>query len=369
MNPHGSTSLFVIYRWSGLITLAILLFALVERGLSAMFLVLVLGILEVTFSFDNAVINSKVLVTMHRFWQTLFMTVGIFIAVFVVRFYLPILIVQLTAGLGFTEVINLALNDAATYGEKLHEAGPMIEAFGGTFLLMIGVSYFLDHQKDSHWLQFGRLRLEERLSAAGRFDNLTIMVMLSLSLMIFFTVGSEQKLAVFSASVIGVTLHVGLGLFGSLFGGDEEDERPSTAAAVKQKVGMAAFASFLYLEVLDASFSFDGVIGAFAITTDVFVIMAGLGTGAIWVRSMTVHLVRAKTLGTYVYLEHGAHWAILALGGIMLGKLYHVELPEVVTGCIGLFFIGLAFISSKRYARLHPEEARSSDSASVEAAA
>jgi hypothetical protein len=102
----------------------------------------------------------------------------------------------------------------------------------------------------------------------------------------------------------------------------------------------------LYLDVLDASFSLDGVIGAFAITNDVVLIMAGLGAGAFWVRSITVYLTRTGTLAKYRYLEHGAHWAILALGIIMLVKLYHIEPPEWLVGSIGLIFVITAVVSS-----------------------
>ena len=82
--------------------------------------------------------------------------------------------------------------------------------------------------------------------------------------------------------------------------------------------GKAAFFMFLYLEVLDASFSFDGVIGAFAITNDIVLMALGLGIGAMYVRSLTVYLVRQGTLDDYVYLEHGAHYAIGALAVILL---------------------------------------------------
>ena len=110
--------------------------------------------------------------------------------------------------------------------------------------------------------------------------------------------------------------------------------------------GKAGFFLFLYLEVLDAAFSFDGVIGAFAITTDPILIALGLGLiGAMFVRSLTVFLVRKGTLQDYVYLEHGAHWAIGALATILLvGIGFHVN--EVVTGLIGVAFIGAAFLSS-----------------------
>jgi hypothetical protein len=109
--------------------------------------------------------------------------------------------------------------------------------------------------------------------------------------------------------------------------------------------GKAAFFLFLYLEVLDASFSFDGVIGAFAISQDIFVIATGLGVGALYIRSLTVYLVRQGTLNDYVYLEHGAHWAIGALAVLLLVTIKY-EIPEVVTGLIGVGFIIAAFISS-----------------------
>jgi hypothetical protein len=97
--------------------------------------------------------------------------------------------------------------------------------------------------------------------------------------------------------------------------------------------------------VLDASFSFDGVVGAFAISSDILQITLGLGIGAMYIRSLTVFLVRKGTLDDYVYLEHGAHYAIGALAVILLvGIKYHI--PEIVTGLIGVAFIGLALGSS-----------------------
>lgn len=326
-----------IFFVSILLTVAAGIAVTAYGGLGALWLFLVLAVLEVTFSFDNAVVNSKILARMSPFWQALFLTVGIFIAVFLVRFILPIVIVMLPTGLGFGEVLNLAFNNPAVYGEKLAEAGPLIEAFGGTFLLMIGISYFLNHEKETHWIR----PLEKRLAPAGRIENLKVFIMLIIAAILYFTVEPHLQSAVIGASILGIILHVGLEMFGELFSQDE-----SAGKKVKQQVGLAAFASFLYLEVLDASFSFDGVIGAFAITTSVILIVAGLGVGAFWVRSLTVYLMRSGTLAKYRYLEHGAHWAILALGIIMLVKLYHVELPEWFTGSIGLIFIATAIISS-----------------------
>ena len=324
-----------IFWLSGLITLALGVWMLTHGGLVALWLFAILVVLEVTFSFDNAVINSRVLVRMSPFWQKLFLTVGIFIAVFVVRFLVPIIIVMLTSGLGFMEVVNLALNDAENYGKTLHDAAPTIDAFGGTFLIMIGISYFMDRKKDIHWLR----TVEKYLACAGNYETLKVFVMLAAAMALYFTVDDAHKTTVLIASILGTLLHLGLELFGTFF---EKRQGASTG----KLVGMAAFGAFMYLEVLDASFSLDGVIGAFAITNEIALIIAGLGAGAIWVRSLTVYLMKSGTLSKYRYLEHGAHWAILALGVIMFVKLYQVNPPEWLTGSLGLIVISIAVISS-----------------------
>lgn len=327
-----------IFAFSGLISiiLAIIVF-IYGGGLAALWLFVVLAILEVTFSFDNAVINSKILARLSPLWQKLFLTVGIFIAVFVVRFALPIFIVQLATGIGFGDVITMALNRPEEYGEHLHHAAPIIDAFGGTFLLMLGLSYFLDHEKVVHWLA----PIEKLLARAGKIRFIKLIIMAIVAVALYLTVEPELKNTVLLSSVLGIVLQFGLHSLSILF-----EKRFSSTNKAGHLVGWAAFASFMYLEVLDASFSFDGVIGAFAITSSVLLIVAGLGVGAFWVRSLTVYLMRAGTLTKYRYLEHGAHWAILALGVVMLIKLYHIELPEAVTGSLGLVFIATAVVTS-----------------------
>jgi hypothetical protein len=290
-------------------------------------LFVVLSVLEVTFSFDNAVINSRVLVKMSKFWQGIFLTVGILIAVFGVRFVLPIFIVMVPTGLGFGDVINLALNQPDNYAHALETAGPMISAFGGSFLAMIGLAYFMDPKKRTHWLA----PLEKPLAALGKIH--------------FVTVPADEKIAVLLASLTGIVLHVIIDIAGRLM-----DKKQPGASAIPQ-VGMAAFVSFMYLEVLDASFSLDGVIGAFALTSSVLLIMAGLGVGALWVRSLTVYMVRTKTLARYKFLEQGAHWAIIILGVIMFVKLYGMHPPEWFTGSVGLACIVAAVVASIYHGR------------------
>lgn len=335
----GFKGLFRIYWFAALATLLIWVFVGAELGAQALFTCVVLTLLETTLSADNAVVNSKVLITLSPAWQRAFMTVGIFIAVFVVRFALPIFIVMGTAGLAFGETLDLALNHPKEYEHELEESAPVINAFGGTFLLMIALSYFIDYQKKTHWLGF----LESYLGRLGRFDNITVFLMLLASIIIYFTVDASLHSTVLIASICAMALHIGLELLSAVMGGHEKHMQ------VKHKVGLAAFASFLYLEVLDASFSLDGVIGAFALTNSVVLIMAGLGAGAVWVRAMTIHLVRSNALAKYRFLEHGAHWAIGFLGAVMLLHLYHIELPEVIVGSLGLIFIGSAIWWSVRH--------------------
>jgi len=326
-----------IFWFSSLITVIFGVIVAVYGGLSSLWLFAILCILEVTFSFDNAVINSRILSRMSKLWQTIFLTIGIFIAVFLVRFALPILIVQLATGIPFGEVITMAFNDPERYGEEVHKAGPVIEAFGGTFLLMLGISYFLDHEKVVHWLR----PIERQLARAGRIRYIKLIFMACVAALLYLTVESELQDTVLVSSILGIVLQFGLHSLSVLF-----EKRFNSVNKAGHLVGWAAFASFMYLEVLDASFSFDGVIGAFALTSSVLLIVTGLGVGAFWVRSLTIYLMRAGTLAKYRYLEHGAHWAILALGVLMLIKLYHVELPEAVTGSLGLVFIMTAVVTS-----------------------
>lgn len=334
MVNKSSTTVLKTFFVSIILTIALGVWVIASKGLGAAWLFLILVLLEVTFSFDNAVINSRILMRMSKFWQTLFLTVGIVFAVFIVRFVLPIFIVMLSSGHGFNEVLDLAINKPVEYGATLHEAAPMINAFGGTFLLMLGISYFMDREKELHWLG----RFEKFLSKFGRFENFKVFVMLLVAMLLYATADPSHREAILIASVFGTALHIGLELFGEYFSAKQ--------SGVAKLTGMAAFASFLYLNVLDASFSLDGVIGAFAITSDIILIMAGLGAGALWVRSITVYLTRTGTLTKYRYLEHGAHWAILALGIIMLIKLYHVEPPEWFVGSVGVIFVATAITSS-----------------------
>ena len=310
-----------------------------ESGLwVALWVIVVLSVLEVSLSFDNAVVNARVLRDMTPFWRTMFLTVGILIAVFGMRLVFPIVVVAVSADISTADTVHMALNEPDRYGDTLRDAYPAISAFGGVFLLMVFLKFMFDHEKETHWLG----PFEERMSQMGKFDEIAVLVALSVVFSMLWWVPAQEQTRVFVAGVAGILLYLAVDFVGSLF---ESKEEGDAAAGVVHRAG---FSGFLYLEVLDASFSFDGVIGAFAITKDVVLIMLGLAIGAMFVRSMTVYLVNRGTLEAYVYLEHGAHYAIGALATIMLlGSVYHV--PEVIAGLIGVVFIAASVVSSLSY--------------------
>jgi len=308
--------------------------------MTALFLVIVLGIMEVSLSFDNAVVNASVLKDMDEKWRQLFLTVGILIAVFGMRLVFPIVIVAVATGLGIFEVIQMALQTPAEYSRHLMESHAGIAAFGGMFLLLVFLSFMFDDEKDVHWLGV----IEEKMALLGRLEVMNIFIALAvlLGLQWILPIDDETRMTVLVAGLGGIVLYIAVSSLDVFF----EDEAAGKAAVNTAKRN--GLAGFLYLEVLDASFSFDGVIGAFAITSDVVIIMLGLAIGAMFVRSLTIHLVHKGTLDEYVFLEHGAHYGIGALAIIMLLSI-HWHISEIITGLIGVTFIGLSVYSSIRH--------------------
>ena len=343
-----------IFGWSYAVTIVALVVAFLYGGFTALILCAILGVLEISLSFDNAVVNATVLERMDPFWQRIFLTIGIVIAVFGMRLVFPLVIVGVTANLNPIEAFTLALqqkpeSDPTSYAALLNAAYPQIAAFGGMFLFMLFLDWMFT-ERDIKWLVW----LEKPLAKIGQLSRLSI-VLAIVALVLLAEFLAEDPAVVLVAGALGLVTYLlvnGLGDFFDQAAGIDENgietvsSNGSGPSQLAKATGKAGFFLFLYLEVLDAAFSFDGVIGAFAITTDPILIALGLGLiGAMFVRSLTVFLVRKGTLADYVYLEHGAHWAIGALSVILLvGIGYHVN--EVVTGLIGVAFIGAAFASS-----------------------
>jgi uncharacterized protein len=351
------------FGWSFAVTALGLVAAVLYGGWTAFGIVAILSVLEISLSFDNAVVNAGILKKMSAFWQKIFLTIGVLIAVFGMRLVFPVVIVAISAKIGPIEAVDLAFNDAERYEQLVTDAHPSIAAFGGMFLLMIFLDFIFE-DRDIKWLGW----LERPLAKLGKIDMLSVciaLIVLLVSAMTFATqahqhAGHADKAAtVLLSGVAGLITYLVVGGLSGYFENriEEEEEREHEAeeeakksgkkVSATQLVGKAAFFMFLYLEVLDASFSFDGVIGAFAITNDIVLMALGLGIGAMYVRSLTVYLVRQGTLDDYVYLEHGAHYAIGALAVILLVTIQY-QISEIITGLVGVVLIAWSFWSSVR---------------------
>jgi hypothetical protein len=367
------------FGWSFGITAAGLALAGVLWGAKGLAIVAILSVLEISLSFDNAVINAGILRKMNAYWQKIFLTVGVVIAVFGMRLVFPVVIVAITAKLSPWEAVQVAINDHDRYESLVTGAHPAIAAFGGVFLLMIFLDFIFE-EREHQWLSW----LEKPLAKLGKLDMLSVVIALTALLVTSMTLatdvahdGGDKSATVLLSGVAGLITYLVVGGISGYFedrledGEDGEDGDGAVAsggastAAVVGLAGKAAFFMFLYLEVIDASFSFDGVIGAFAITNDIFEMALGLGIGAMYIRSLTVYLVRQGTLDDYVYLEHGAHYAIGALAGILLVTI-KFEINEVITGLVGVVLIGASYWSSVvRNRREGESSGQSNDKAEV----
>ncbi|CAG7629203.1 DUF475 domain-containing protein [Actinacidiphila bryophytorum] len=358
------------FGWSFGITAAGLALAGVLWGGKGLAIVAILSVLEISLSFDNAVINAGILRKLNTFWQKMFLTVGVLIAVFGMRLVFPIIIVAITAKLSPWEAVRVAIDDHDRYEALVTGAHPAIAAFGGMFLLMIFLDFIFE-EREITWLGW----LEKPLARLGKLDMLSVVIALVALVIAATTVATgvpvhgghgtiDKAETVLLSGVGGLITYLVVGGISGFFEerleedeDDDEDEdgedgqaaEPAANGPTKAQVaglaGKAAFFMFLYLEVIDASFSFDGVVGAFAISNDIFEIALGLGIGAMYIRSLTVFLVRKGTLDDYVYLEHGAHYAIGALAVILLVTIKY-DVSEVITGLVGVVLIAASYWSS-----------------------
>src|SRR5437764_11730695 len=301
----------------------------------------ILAVMEVSLSFDNAVVNASVLKTWSPFWKKLFLGVGILVAVFGMRLLFPLAIVAVAADLGLAEVWRLALENPQAYSMHLTNHHAEVAAFGGMFLLLVFLNFLFDEEKEHHWLG----HVEEKLGSLGKVSSVSVLIALGGLMASLGLVNEASMLAVLLSGLWGILVYIGVDVLSNLM-----EKSEAGAAGVGGMVVKGGIGGFLYLEVLDASFSFDGVIGAFAITNDVVIIMLGLAIGAMFVRSLTVFLVEKGTLQEFVFLEHGAHYAIGILALIMFASVEY-EIPEWFTGLSGVAFILVSLWSSIRYKR------------------
>jgi uncharacterized protein len=298
-------------------------------------IVIILALLEISISFDNAVVNATVLKQMTPIWQRRFLTWGILIAVFGMRIIFPIGIVAVLAEMNPIAATMMAIQDPQRYAQIMLSSHHEVAAFGGAFLMLVALKYFFDSEKSVHWLR----RIEKHLVRLGHLEAseiaLTLLTLIGFALML----PSEKQFGFLLSGVVGVLCFVMVESLGEHL----KKTGLSHGDLNRQSAGM-----FLYLEVLDASFSFDGVVGAFAITNNVLIIAVGLGIGAFFVRSLTLLLVKNKTIDTYPFLEHGAFYAVGFLAMVMFfSTIFHI--PEIATGGISALILGLSLVASHRF--------------------
>jgi hypothetical protein len=328
---------FRIFVFSALTTIGAVIGVLIGKGLEAMFVTLVLVAVELAFSFDNAIVNAKVLKHLSSFWQTMFLTIGAAVAIFGMRLVFPVILVVLTAGLGWREVVDLALNQPHLYAEKLESSHVELSAFAGAFLLMLALHFFFDNRRQVLWLKQLELNMQ-RLAFVWAPALITVILVVIVTILPFNHAAKDTL----TAGSLGV---ISYGIIHWISEALGRAQKKGLNQGVR--VGAAGLVTFLYLQVLDSTFSFDGVLGAFAVTNDVILIAVGLGIGAMWVRSLTVYMVRNGTLDSYRFIEHGAYYTIGILSIVLLISVL-VNVPELIAGLVGIGIITSSIVASKQ---------------------
>ncbi len=307
--------------------------AVVSAGLTA----LILAVLEISLSFDNAVVNATVIRKMDAVWKRRFLTWGILIAVFGMRLIFPLVIVAVVASIGPIEALMMSISEPQKYAEIMTSAHLTVSAFGGMFLYMVFLHYFMNTEKEEHWVKV----IEKPLVLISQFKGIELIVAILTLLFITGAMRAEDQMRFLIPGLWGMITYMLVHSFSEFL----EKLEIANADTTKKSIMSAGFGMFLYLEILDASFSFDGVIGAFAITQSLIQIMIGLSIGAFFVRSLTLYLVEEETLSQIRFLEHGAFYALGALALMMLLD-YFLHIPEWMTGLTGAAILGLSIFWS-----------------------
>lgn len=288
-----------------------------------------LSLFEIITSIDNAVINAEVLSGMSQKARRWFLTYGFFFAVFVVRGLLPFLIIwAATPTLGPFEVLGVSFSGSEAAKEAINTAAPLLLLGGGIFLIFL---FF-------HWLflepkNFG-LRGEKFFQQQGAWFYAIISVILMV--VVYFSLQVDKLLAL--SAVVGSTAFF-------IIHGFRQYAEAQEAKLLDRNNKMSDVSKIAYLEVLDTTFSIDGVIGAFAFTFSVPLILIGNGIGALVLRKLTISNI--DRIKKYKFLKNGAMYSILCLGVIMALHAFHFEIPPWVSPIITFAVVGYFFYKSK----------------------
>jgi hypothetical protein len=334
-NPRGGFRLFGVAH---LVAIACLAGAYAIEGLHGLSVAALLGVLEIAVSFDNAIVNATVLARMGQFWQRMFLTVGILVAAIGMRLLVPLAIVSVGAKMSPVSAIDLAYSNPERYHQLLLAVQPGIAAFGGAFLLMIFLGFVFE-ERDEMWLGL----IERPLRKMGRLPHLGEIVVLAFAVIAAGTVATDIALKVVVGAIAGLGSYLLINGVGQMVA--EQADADGASRPRMTVNGRAAFFLFCYLEMLDATFSFDSVMGAFSVTLDISLITIGLAIGAAYIRALTVYVVRRGTLEEYRYLEHGAYYAIGMLALLLMVEVWR-DVPDVLTAGAGAALIIAAVASS-----------------------
>jgi hypothetical protein len=292
-------------------------------------------VFEVVNSVDNAIVNAGVLKTMGMLWRKRFLWIGIITSVFMVRFLLPLAIVWISVPNMSASDLFLSFLGKSDIAHKAIEAQtPVILMFGGIFLLYLYLHWLFMEKKEPLFIE--RFLKEKHGVWFFAFAGFLLVLVMYLA--------RAHPLMMLAASIGSATFFLLYGVKETA----EQSERNLTAGTSQ----LSDLSKFLYLEVLDTTFSFDGVIGAFAFTINLFLILIGIGIGALVVRQLTI--VGIDRIAKYKYLKNGAMTSIGFLGIFMCIEAFGVDVPSVVPIIVTFLLIGIAFYAS--YRLLPPEE-------------
>jgi hypothetical protein len=301
--------------------------------LSVIFIVLGLCIFEVVSSIDNAVINAEVLGTMSPKGRKWFLIYGIIFAVFFVRGLLPWLIVWVTnPSLGPIGALTATFSNDPRILASIEHSTPILMLGGGVFLLFL----FL------HWLFIEDKQLG--LPTEGFFlkHGVWFYAVASVILVVIVAFAFQSDAALALSAVIGSSAFF-------ITDGFKKNASANEQKLLSNQSAMSDLSKILYLEIIDATFSIDGVLGAFAFTMSVPLILLGNGIGALVVRQLTIGNI--DTIKKYVFLKNGAMYSIFCLGIVMILEGFHVEVPEFVSPLLTLSVIAFFFVKSVFYAK------------------
>ncbi|HNP79382.1 MAG TPA: DUF475 domain-containing protein [Candidatus Pacearchaeota archaeon] len=291
-------------------------------------LVIIIGlcIFETLCSIDNAIVNANVLKTVSDKYRKIFLFWGIIFAVFVVRGLLPFLIVWITdPSLSFIDVIAASFTSNDMVAESLEASKPLLLLGGGAYLFLVFLSWLFLEEKNC-------LLLVERFihrqgvwfyAIASLFTTATVYFALKVN------------------PILALALTIGVSAFFITDGFKKSAEEKEKEL---MQGNLSAWSKLLYLEVLDASFSIDGVIGAFAFTTSIPLILIGNGLGAFIVRDLTLKGI--DKISQYAYLKNGAMYSIGVLGSIMILESFGQEFPFWLVPLCTISILSLFFYVS-----------------------